>query len=127
MSLHIGGTFCSTSPKLFLNPQRKKRLLIISSNAGILRWQLLSLSSLYLCLQDSLIASVGKESACNAGDLSIPGLGRSPSEGKGYPLQYSGLENSMNCRVHGVTKSPTQWSNFHFQEMLVTFIFECLL
>ena len=44
--------------------------------------------------------SVGKESACNAGDLgSIPGLGRSPGEGKGYPLQYSGLENSMDCIV----------------------------
>ena len=43
-------------------------------------------------------SSVGKESACNAGDPgSIPGLGRSPGEGKGYPLQYSGLENSMDC------------------------------
>ena len=41
-------------------------------------------------------SSVGKESVCNAGDLSlIPGLGRSPGEGKSYPLQYSGLENSM--------------------------------
>ena len=41
--------------------------------------------------------SVGKESACNAGDLgSIPGLGRSSREGKGYPLQYSDLENSMD-------------------------------
>ena len=41
--------------------------------------------------------SAGKESACNAGDLgSIPGVGRSPGEGKGYPLQYSGLENSMD-------------------------------
>ena len=50
--------------------------------------------------------SAGKESACNVGDLgSIPGLGRSPGEGKGYPLQYSGLENSMDCIVHGVTKS----------------------
>ena len=50
--------------------------------------------------------SAGKESACNAGDLdSIPGLGRSPGEGKGYPLQYSGLENSMSHRVRfdGVT------------------------
>ena len=56
-----------------------------------------------------------KESACNAGDLgSILRLGRSPGEGKGYPLQYSGLENSMNCIVHGVTKSQTQLSNFHF-------------
>ena len=52
--------------------------------------------------------SAGKESACNAGDLgSIPGLGRSPGEGKGYPFQYSGLENSMDCRVHGVAKSQT--------------------
>ena len=41
-----------------------------------------------------------KESACNVGDLgSIPGLGRSPGEGKGYALQYSGLENSMDCIV----------------------------
>ena len=44
---------------------------------------------------------------------SIPGLGRSPGEGKGYPLQYSGLENSMDCIVHGVTKSRTWLSNFH--------------
>ena len=53
-------------------------------------------------------SSAGKELACNAGDLgSIPGLGRSPGEGKGYPLQYSGLENSMDCVVHRVTKSQT--------------------
>ena len=51
-------------------------------------------------------SSVGKESACNAGDpSSIPVLGRSPGEGNGYPLQYSGLENSMNCVVHGVAES----------------------
>ena len=44
----------------------------------------------------------GKESACNAGDLGlIPGLGRSPGEGKGYPLQYSGLEDSMDCSLPG--------------------------
>ena len=50
--------------------------------------------------------SAGKESARNAGDLgSIPGLGRSPGEGKGYPLQYSGLENSMDCTVYGAAKS----------------------
>ena len=59
--------------------------------------------------------SVAKESACNAGDLvSIPGLGRSPEEGNGYPLQYSGLENSMDCIVHGVSKSRTRLSDFHF-------------
>ena len=59
--------------------------------------------------------SAGKESTCSVGDLgSIPGLGRSPGEGEGYPLQYSGLENSMNCIVHGVTKSQTQLGDFHF-------------
>ena len=59
--------------------------------------------------------SVGKESTCNAGDhASIPGPGRSPGEGKSYPLQYSGLENSMDCIVHGVTKSWTRLSDFHF-------------
>ena len=59
--------------------------------------------------------SADKESACNMGDLgSIPGLGRSPAEGKDYPLQYSGLENSMDCTVHGVTKSWTRLSDFHF-------------
>ena len=52
--------------------------------------------------------SAGKESACNVGDLgSIPGLGRSPGEGKGYPFQYSGLENSLNCVIYGVAKSQT--------------------
>ena len=52
--------------------------------------------------------SAGKESTCDVGDLgSIPGLGRSPGEGKGYPLQYSGLENSMDCVVPGVAKSWT--------------------
>ena len=60
-------------------------------------------------------SSVGKESTVNAGDPgSIPGMGRSPGEGKGYPLQYSGLENSMDYKVNGVTKSQTQLSNFHF-------------
>ena len=59
--------------------------------------------------------SNGKESGCNAGDLgSIPGLGRSPGEGEGYPLQYSGLENSMDYIVHGVTNSWTQLNDFHF-------------
>ena len=55
--------------------------------------------------------SAVKESACNAGNLgSIPELGRSPGEGKGYPLEYSGLENSMDYTVHtvhGVTESDT--------------------
>ena len=53
----------------------------------------------------SLIARLVKNPPCSAGDLGlIPGSERSPGEGKGYPLQYSGLENSMDCIVHGVTK-----------------------
>jgi len=64
--------------------------------------------------------SAGKESACNAGDLSsIPGSGKTPGEGKGYPLQYSCLENFMDrglwqATVHGVAKSRTWLSDFHF-------------
>ena len=53
-------------------------------------------------------SSVGKESACNAGDPGfIPGSGRSTGEWKGYPLQYSGLENSMDCIDHGVAELDT--------------------
>ena len=69
--------------------------------------------------QDFPGGSDGKESACNAGDLgSIPGLGRFPGEGNGYPLQYSCLENCMDrgagqAVVHGVTKIQTQLSDFH--------------
>ena len=48
----------------------------------------------------------------------IPGLGRSPGEGKCYPLQYSGLENSMDCIVYGVTKSQIRLSGFHFLHFL---------
>ena len=52
--------------------------------------------------------SDGKESACNVGDLgSIRGLGKSTGKGKGYPVQYSGLENSMGCIDHGVAESDT--------------------
>ena len=63
------------------------------------------------------------------GDLScsIPGLGRSPGEGNSYPLQSSGLENSMdrgawNATVHGVTKSQTPLSDFHFEATKYFFI-----
>ena len=67
-----------------------------------------------------------KASACNVGDLgSIPGLGRSPREGNGNPLQYSCLENPMDggawwATVHEVAKSQTQLSDFTF-----TFFFKC--
>ena len=59
--------------------------------------------------------SDSKESACNVGDLgSIPEMGRSPRDGKSYPLQYSGLENSIDSIAHGVAKSQTRLSDFHF-------------
>ena len=80
------------------------------------------MSSFEMMLSGFPSGSDGEESACNARDLgSIPGLGRSPEEGNGYPLQYSGLENSTDkgawqATVHGVTKSQTRLSNvnFHF-------------
>ena len=70
------------------------------------------------CLQvswASLVAQLEKNLPANAGDLGlIPGLGRSPGEGKGHPLQYSSLGNSMDCIVRGITKSQTGLSNVHF-------------
>ena len=63
--------------------------------------------------------SASKESACNSGDLGlIPGLGRSPGEGNGYPLQDSGLEYSMDCTVHGITKSRAGLSDFSLSTIL---------
>ena len=81
---------------------RLKRLSSSSSSSS---------PTLGLCIRGTMGfpgGSAGKESACNVGNLgSIPGMGRSPGEGKSYPLQYSGLENSMDCLVHGVAKSQT--------------------
>ena len=71
------------------------------------------------CSWASLVIQLVK-TACHAGDLgSIPGLKRSHGEGNGYPLQYSGLENSMDCLVHGVTKSRTGLSNFQSLTVLM--------
>ena len=77
----------------------------------IIRITMLALNSIY-CVPHIILGfscgSAGKESTCNAGDLgSILGLGRFPGEGRGYPLYYSGLENSMDCIVYGVAKSQT--------------------
>ena len=85
--------------------------LIQGSNLHLLHWQADSLPTPeflgFPC------CSAGKESAWNAGDVaSIPGLGRSLGEGKGYPLKYTGLERSKDCVVHGVAKSRTRLSNF---------------
>ena len=64
------------------------------------------------------VAQLVKESACNAGNLGlIPGLGRSLGEGKGFPLQYSGLEDSMAYTVYDVAKSRTRLSDFHFTSL----------
>ena len=63
----------------------------------------------------SLVAQLVKNPPATVGDLgSIPGLGIPPGEGKGYPPHYSGLENSMDCLVHGFTKGQAQLSDFHF-------------
>ena len=68
---------------------------------GVLQLELFP--SVFLIAKGSSDSSAGIETACNAGDLgSTPGLGRFPGEGKGYPLQYSGLENSMKYIVHRV-------------------------
>ena len=66
------------------------------------------------------MAQLVKKSACNEGDRgSIPVLGRSSGEGKFYPLQYFGLENSLDCIVHGVgfAKSTARLSDFHFEDL----------
>ena len=69
------------------------------------------------------MAQVVKETAYNAGDLgSIPGLERSPGEDKGYPLQYSGLENSTDCIDAGVAKSQTRLSNCHCHFQIFKFL-----
>ena len=89
---------------------------------GLTRWIFVSkIMSLLFNMLSRLVMGfpcglAGKESTCNTGDLGlIPGLGRSLGEGKGYPLHYSGLENSMDWIVHGVKKSQTRLSDFHFQ------------
>ena len=69
--------------------------------------------------QGSPNSSVGKESACNTGDPGlIPGSGRHPGEGIGYSFQNSGLENPMDCIVHGVTKSQARPRHFHFHRWI---------
>ena len=79
---------------------------------GMWGWRDYSSSFLTLGFPDS---SVGKESTCSAGDPGLlPGMGRFPGEGKGYPLQYAGLENSMDWIIQGVAKSRTRLSDFHF-------------
>ena len=92
--------------KLKLKFKPKSFLLKFDSVKYFLNW--------CIALYGIPCGSTGKESSCNVGDLGlIPGLGRSPEEGNGYPLQYSGLENFLDCIVCGVTKSQTQLNDFH--------------
>ena len=87
-----------------------------ASSSSVLSWQ-----HIYMGFPGG---SAGKKSTCNVGDLGlIPGLGRCPGEGKGYPFQYSGLENPMDCIVLGVTKSQTHLSSFRFLFSTVLFVF----
>ena len=75
----------------------------------------ISVSLLLSCIKGFPCGSAGKESTCSAGDLGlISGLGKSPGEGNGYPLQHSGLENSMDSIVHVFTKSRTRLGDFQF-------------
>ena len=115
----------------FKVPQKEVGLSPWTCLHGLQSWLLIALQQIqvwilgtWCCLRTRAVivawkspplhGSVGKESTSNAGDLGlISGLGRSPGEGKGYPLQYSGLENSMDY-THGVAKSWTQLSNFQF-------------
>ena len=91
-------------------------LCIYLYNSHISRYSMTAAFTGFLC------GSVGKESAWNMGDLtSIPGLGRFPGEGKGYPVQHSGLENPLDCIVHGVTKCHTWRNDFHFASPALSF------
>ena len=118
----LGCLWQSKCWKLSLPFSLKVKILLrfISISKNKYRWPLCFESSLYITsvLWKTYVTTcflvAGKEFACNVGDLGlIPGLGRSPGEGKGHPLQYSGLENSMDCVVHGVTKSWTWLSDFY--------------
>ena len=95
----------------FFPPVSISALIFIISSLLLI----LGLFVLFLVPWGCPCGSGGKESTCNGGDLgSIPGLGRSPGEWKGYPFQYSGLENFMDSIVHRVTKSRTRLSKFRF-------------
>ena len=107
------GSLCGLLPGI-----REEVTLAISGLLGVCLQLLLNGMGadgfgVFLAPQSFPCGSAGKESTYNAGDLGlIPGL--IPGEGKGYPLQYSSLENSMDCIVRGVTKNQTRLSDFYF-------------
>ena len=109
------GVFRESIPQMAFRKARICSLLAVNSLTQ-------NLSLISICISHRLhktitgfpCGSAGKDAACNAGDLGlIPGLGRSPGEGKGYPFQYSGLENSMGCIDYGVSKSQTRLRDFY--------------
>jgi len=114
--LDFGITLLYLRKASLLPMEQLLRTPYISSSARKIPWRMDRLTTpVFLAFPGD---SAGKESACNVRDLSsIPGLGRPPGEGKGYPLQYSGLENSMDCIVHRVAKNWTQLSDFHIYLM----------
>ena len=117
----VGGSEFSLSLSLSLSDQQsclRWCVLVCLRAACLLIIWLVFLS----CLLSFPSGSAGKESACNGGDLDlIPGLERSTGEWNGYPLQYSGLENSMECVVHRVAKSQTWLSDFNLLVVWVRF------
>ena len=108
-----------------VSPTSSSKMLEITLSFSILGKKVKSVTfsgwSWFKCLYATLAVyqgfpggSAGEEFACNVGDLGlIPELGRSPGEVKGYSLQYSDLENFMDCTAHGITKSWTRLSDFH--------------
>ena len=101
----------------FIKWQTYLDLNLVLNNILFMKSKLYYIGSLSI----SVFSSASKESACIAGDLgSIPGLGRSPGEGNSYPLQYSGLKNFIDCIVHGVAKSWTRLSDFHFHPFRIS-------
>ena len=95
-----GDQFCEDLQHLELRPKKDVLFIIWDWNTKIGSQEIPRIMSKFLR------GSTGKEFTCNVGDLGlIPGLGRSPEEGKGYPIHYYDLENSMECIVHGVAKS----------------------
>ena len=125
-SAQLGFFFVLVSSFYFSVNSLCKTLCSFSGDCLLLQHAFLHGSSVHKCVFSGYIqfkiyctlgfpcGSAGKESACNLGDLgSIPGLGRSSEEKKSYLFQYSGLENSMDCIAHGVTKSWIQLSDLH--------------
>ena len=106
--------------KLFLPKERFFNIVILIRNEEINDLGILPFCSILAKLfpfspRGFPGGSDGKESTRNVGNLGlIPGLRKSPGERKGYPLQYPGLESFMDCTVHGLAKSQTWLSNFHF-------------